>query len=129
MNNNGLGPEGAKKFANALGNCHKNSNSELQLKVFICGRNTLGCEGSRAISQALKLIGTLEEIQMPQNHIRPKGIENVAKAFVRNQNLKIINMNDNMFCKRGGLAISRALQKLQNLEYVNFGDHCCLSIR
>jgi Ran GTPase-activating protein 1 len=122
MHNNGLGPEGAKKFANALKSCHENSNSKLKLKVFICGRNRLELEGSRAISEALKIMGSLEEIQMPQNGIRPNGIENVADALASNPNLRIINMNDNTFTKRGGEAISKALIKLNNLEYVNFGD-------
>ena len=122
MHNNGLGPEGAKKFANALINGYKSSRSNLQLKVFICGRNRLEFEGSKAISEALKMMGSLEEIQMPQNGIRPNGIENVADALASNPNLKIINLNDNTFCKRGGEAISKALIQLKNLEFVNFGD-------
>ena len=60
MHNNGLGPQGAQKFASALEDCYKNSNGKFQLKVFICGRNRLELEGSRAISQALKQIGSLD---------------------------------------------------------------------
>ena len=122
MHNNGLGPEGAKKLANALISGYKNSNSKLLLKVFICGRNRLELEGSRAICEALKMMGSLEEIQMPQNGIRPNGIENIADALSSNPNLRIINMNDNTFTKRGSEAISKALINLKNLEYVNFGD-------
>jgi Ran GTPase-activating protein 1 len=75
MHNNGLGPQGAQKFAHALDKCLENSGGTLALKVFICGRNRLEFEGAKAISNTLKNIGTLEEIQMPQNGIRPNGIE------------------------------------------------------
>ena len=75
MHNNGLGPQGAQKFALALDKCYENSGRKLALKVFICGRNRLEFEGAKAISNTLKNIGTLEEIQMPQNGIRPNGIE------------------------------------------------------
>ena len=102
MHNNGLGPEGAKKFAHALEQCWRNSDGALQLRVFICGRNRLELDGSRAIANTLKLIGSLEEIQMPQNGIRPTGIEFVAEAFAHNKQLRIINMNDNTFRKIGG---------------------------
>ena len=50
MHNNGLGPDGAKKFALALEKCFLNSNGQLKLKVFICGRNRLETEGAKAIS-------------------------------------------------------------------------------
>ena len=75
MHNNGLGPQGAQKFALALDKCFENSNGKLKLRVFICGRNRLEFEGAKAISNTLKKIGSLEEIQMPQNGIRPNGIE------------------------------------------------------
>ena len=122
MHNNGLGPEGAKKLANALISGYKNSNSKLLLKVFICGRNRLELEGSRAICEALKMMGSLEEIQMPQNGIRPNGIENIADALSSNPNLRIINMNDNAFTTHESEAISKALINLKHLEYVNFGN-------
>jgi Ran GTPase-activating protein 1 len=122
MHNNGLGPEGARKFAQALEKCYHNSEGKLALKVFICGRNRLEFEGCRSVSSTLKLIGTLEEIQMPQNGIRPNAIEFIANACAENKNLRIINLNDNTFRKIGGEWMAKALCKLDNLEYVNFGD-------
>lgn len=122
MHNNGLGPEGARKFAQALEKCYHNSEGKLALKVFICGRNRLEFEGCRSVSNTLKLIGTLEEIQMPQNGIRPNAIEFIANACAENKNLRIINLNDNTFRKIGGEWMAKALCKLEKLEYVNFGD-------
>jgi Ran GTPase-activating protein 1 len=107
MHNNGLGPEGAKKLANALQQCYHKSEGKLALRVFVCGRNRLEYEGSRAISATLGLIGTLEEIQMPQNGIRPNGIEFIAEACFKNPHLRIINLNDNTFRKTGGEWISK----------------------
>lgn len=122
MHNNGLGPDGAKKLAHAIEKGFDNSGGKMAIKVFICGRNRLEYEGSKAIAHTLKRIGTLEEIQMPQNGIRPNGIENVADAFMNNKNLRIVSMNDNTFRKIGGDQMSKALTQLKKLEYVNFGD-------
>ncbi len=55
---------------------------------------------------------------MPQNGIRPPGIEALANAFIENQNLRIIDLNDNTIT----LAIrklSLAIEKLPNLEIIN----------
>lgn len=122
MHNNGLGQDGAKKFAAALEKCYLNSGKKFALRVFVCGRNRLEFEGSRALSAVLKQIGTLEEIQMPQNGIRPNGIEFIADACAHNKNLRVINLNDNTFRKPGGDSMARALSELENLEYINFGD-------
>ena len=107
MHNNGLGPEGARKFALALEKCFYNSKGQLKLKTFVCGRNRLEYEGAKNISHTLGLIGTLEEIQMPQNGIRPNGIEFIGEALSKNKNLRIINLNDNTFRKIGGEWISK----------------------
>jgi Ran GTPase-activating protein 1 len=55
---------------------------------------------------------------MPQNGIRPPGIEALANAFIENQNLRIIDLNDNTIT----LAVrklSLAIEKLPNLEIIN----------
>jgi Ran GTPase-activating protein (RanGAP) involved in mRNA processing and transport len=124
MHNNGLGPQGAQKLAAALDKCLEKSGTTrpLALKTFICGRNRLEFEGAKSISNTLKMIGTLEEIQMPQNGIRPNAIEFLADACASNPNLKIINFNDNTFRKVGAEWMAKALDKLNNLEYINFGD-------
>lgn len=122
MHNNGLGPEGAKKLGNAIEKCYENSGRTLNLRVFVCGRNRLEFGGCKAISSALKLCGTLEEIQMPQNGIRPDAIEFIAEAISLNKNLKIINLNDNTFRASGGKLMSKSISHLKKLEYINFGD-------
>ena len=107
MHNNGLGQDGAKKFASALEQCYLNSNKKFALRVFVCGRNRLEFEGSRALSAVLKQLGSLEELQMPQNGIRPNGIEFIADACAHNKKLRIINLNDNTFRKPGGDSMAR----------------------
>jgi Ran GTPase-activating protein (RanGAP) involved in mRNA processing and transport len=44
---------------------------------------------------------------MPQNGIRPNGIEFIGEALSKNKNLRIINLNDNTFRKIGGEWISK----------------------
>ena len=59
------------------------------MKVFISGRNRLENEGAKALSEAFKILGSLEEITMPQNGIRPEGVVLLAEAFKQNKNLKV----------------------------------------
>lgn len=92
------------------------------MRVFVCGRNRLEFEGSRAISGVLKTMGTLEEIQMPQNGIRSNGIQFLAEAVEANPNLRVINFNDNTFLKIGAEQIAKAIAQLKHLEFVNLGD-------
>ncbi|CAF1066169.1 unnamed protein product [Brachionus calyciflorus] len=122
MHNNGLGPQGSQKFASALEKCWENSQGKFKLKVFVCGRNRLELEGARSIGGVLRKIGSLEEIQMPQNGIRPNGIEYLAEACMNNPQLRIINFNDNTFLKSGAEWMAKALVNLKNLEYLNLGD-------
>ncbi len=67
-------------------------------------------------------MGTLEEVQMPQNFIRHPGVSALASALVYNPGLKILNLNDNTFTWRGSQAVAEALPKWQELTIINFGD-------
>jgi len=125
LNNNGLGIYGGRMLAQALNDClvaSKEAGSPLSLKTFIVGRNRLENEGAKSLAEFFKAVGTLEEVQMPQNFIRHPGIAALAEALVHNPKLKILNLNDNTFTCRGSQAIAHALPKLQQLSVLNFGD-------
>lgn len=125
FNNNGLGIGGGKILSEALLQCHKASseaNQALKLKVFVAGRNRLENEGAAALAEAFKVIGSLEEISMPQNGINHQGVSALAKAFKSNKNLKVVNLNDNIFTARAAIAVAKVLPCLPNLEVINFGD-------
>lgn len=68
------------------------------------------------------MIGTLEEIAMPQNGIYHVGISALSDAFTQNKNLQILNLNDNTIGEKGAEAIAKALPHLQQLKEINFGD-------
>jgi Ran GTPase-activating protein 1 len=55
---------------------------------------------------------------MPQNGIRPPGIEALANAFVQNQNLRIIDLNDNTITLAAP-KLALAIEKLPKLEIIN----------
>jgi Ran GTPase-activating protein 1 len=125
LNNNGLGVGGGKLLSEAFIKCHESSSltgSPFALKVFISGRNRLEDEGAKALSKAFKILGSLEEITMPQNGIRPDGVGALAEAFLENKNLKIININDNTCTESGAKAIGKCLPSLRKLETLNVGD-------
>ncbi|VDO29480.1 unnamed protein product [Onchocerca flexuosa] len=127
LNNNGLGA-GGKIIAKALIQCHANARKDgqnFQLKTFIAGRNRLEDPGAFALAEAFQVLGSLEEITMYQDGIRPKGIEALSKSFRYNSNLKIINLSDNTFTVNGAHAMAQVVRDLKNLEVLNFGDCLC----
>lgn len=125
LNNCGMGIGGGKILAASLIQCHKSSSAEgspLSLKVFVAGRNRLENDGAIALAQAFQLMGSLEEIHMPQNGINHPGVTALAKAVQHNPNLRILNLNDNTFTDKGGIAMAQALKHLTSIQVINFGD-------
>uniref|UniRef100_A0A673J2G6 Ran GTPase-activating protein 1 n=1 Tax=Sinocyclocheilus rhinocerous TaxID=307959 RepID=A0A673J2G6_9TELE len=125
LRNCGMGIGGGMILASALTECHKQSSaagSPLRLKVFIAGRNRLENDGAAALAKAFKLLGSLEEVHMPQNGINHPGISALATALKHNPNLQLLNLNDNTFTKRGSIAMAEAIRHLQCLKVINFGD-------
>ncbi|KAM4715076.1 ran GTPase-activating protein 1b [Anableps anableps] len=125
LNNCGMGIGGGKILAEALIECHKKSTalgSPLRLKVFIAGRNRLENDGASALAKAFQMMGSLEEIHMPQNGINYAGVMALASAIRQNSELQVLNFNDNAFTKRGTLAMAQALRHLRNVQVINFGD-------
>uniref|UniRef100_A0A668TVA3 Ran GTPase-activating protein 1 n=2 Tax=Oreochromis aureus TaxID=47969 RepID=A0A668TVA3_OREAU len=125
LNNCGMGIGGGKILAEALIECHRQSSSlgaPLRLRVFIAGRNRLENEGASALAKAFQLLGSLEEIHMPQNGINYSGVMALASAIRHNPELRVLNLNDNTFTKKGSLAMAQALRHLRNIQVINFGD-------
>merc|ERR1719481_696321 len=125
LNNTGCGVTGGKMLAGLLLKCYHKSKAighPLALKVFILGRSRQENEGATALAQVFKLMGSLEEVVMPQNGIYHEGLTALADAFASNPNLKILNMNDNTFTAKGAKAMATAIKKLNKLEVVNLGD-------
>lgn len=54
-----------------------------------------------------KLIGSLEEVHMPQNGINYSGVMALASAMRHNPELHVLNFNDNTFTKKGTLAMAQ----------------------
>ncbi|KAL1264321.1 hypothetical protein QQF64_004676 [Cirrhinus molitorella] len=125
LNNCGMGIGGGMVLASALMECHKQSSaagSPLRLKVFIAGRNRLENDGATALAKAFKLLGSLEEVHVPQNGINYPGVTALATALKHNPNLQVLNLNDNTFTRRGSIAMAEAITHLQCLKVINFGD-------
>ncbi|KAJ8965599.1 hypothetical protein NQ317_004358 [Molorchus minor] len=122
LNNNGLGITGGKLLAAALTDCY--NCSKKRRKAVGTKKN----DGAKALAQVFKMIGTLEEIAMPQNGIYHIGISALSEAFTYNHNLQILNLNDNTIGPKGAEAIARALPNLQSLKEINFGD-CLLKTK
>uniref|UniRef100_A0A182W6Q7 Uncharacterized protein n=1 Tax=Anopheles minimus TaxID=112268 RepID=A0A182W6Q7_9DIPT len=131
LNNCGLGIQGGGMLADALIKGHEASKKvgkPLALKVFIAGRNRLENAGAKLLSSTFAAIGTLEQIEIPQNGIAHVGIAALSQAFMKNKNLRIVNLNDNTIGPMGAGALSVALTYLPNLRELNFGD-CLLKTK
>ncbi|XP_023670293.2 ran GTPase-activating protein 1b isoform X2 [Paramormyrops kingsleyae] len=125
LNNCGMGVGGGKILAAALMDCHTQSallGTPLRLKVFVAGRNRLENEGATALAQAFQVLGSLEEVHMPQNGINHPGVRALAGAMWLNPQLRVLNFNDNTFTKKGAIAMAKALKHLRNVQVINFGD-------
>ncbi|CAN9508988.1 unnamed protein product [Ophioblennius macclurei] len=125
LNNCGMGIGGGKILAEALMECHRQSSAlgtPLRLRIFIAGRNRLENEGASALAKAFQLMGSLEEVHMPQNGINYPGVMALASAMRHNPALRVLNFNDNTFTKKGTLAMAQALRHLRNIQVINFGD-------
>ncbi|MCJ8749496.1 hypothetical protein PDJAM_G00176900 [Pangasius djambal] len=125
LNNCGMGIGGGKILAAALTHCHRESSklgTPLRLKIFIAGRNRLENDGATALAQAFQLIGSLEEVHMPQNGINHAGVTALANAMEHNPQLRVLNLNDNTFTKKGAIAMAQALKHLRSVQVINFGD-------
>ncbi|KAF6121366.1 Ran GTPase activating protein 1 [Phyllostomus discolor] len=112
-------------LAAALTECYRKSSAQgrpLALKVFVAGRNRLENDGATALADAFGIIGTLEEVHMPQNGINHPGITALAQAFAINPLLRVINLNDNTFTEKGAVAMAKTLKTLRQVEAINFGD-------
>lgn len=53
-----------------------------------------------------QMIGTLEEVTMPQNGIYHVGIAALADAFSYNPQMRVINLSDNTFTETGARAMA-----------------------
>ncbi|XP_034566456.1 ran GTPase-activating protein 1a isoform X2 [Notolabrus celidotus] len=125
LNNCGMGIGGGKILAASLTQCHKKSSKDgtpLSLKVFVAGRNRLENDGATALAHAFQLMGSLEEVNMPQNGINHPGVTALATAMQHNANLRILNLNDNTFTEKGAIAMAQALKHLRSIQVINFGD-------
>ncbi|XP_041863885.1 ran GTPase-activating protein 1a isoform X2 [Melanotaenia boesemani] len=125
LNNCGMGIGGGKILASSLTQCYKKSSVEgnpLSLKVFVAGRNRLENDGATALAQAFQLMGSLEEVHMPQNGINHPGVTALATAMQENPGLRILNLNDNTFTEKGAIAMAQALKQLRSIQVINFGD-------
>lgn len=125
LNNCGMGIGGGKILAEALMECHRQSSAlgaPFKLRVFVAGRNRLENEGASALAKAFQLMGSLEEVHMPQNGINYAGVMALASAMRQNPELRVLNFNDNTFTKKGTLAMAQALKHLRNIQVINFGD-------
>ncbi|XP_009075278.1 PREDICTED: ran GTPase-activating protein 1 [Acanthisitta chloris] len=116
LNNCGMGIGGGKSWKSSA------QGKPLALKIFVAGRNRLENDGATALAEAFGIIGTLEEVHMPQNGINHPGITALAQAFAINPLLKVINLNDNTFTEKGAVAMAETLKALRQIEVINFGD-------
>lgn len=58
-----------------------------------------------------QLMGSLEEVHMPQNGINHPGVTALAKAMQHNADLRILNLNDNTFTEKGAFAMAQVRRR------------------
>lgn len=125
LNNNGLGVSGGTTVANALlesARLSKKEGKPSNLRVVVCGRNRLENGSAPVWADAFSAHGGLIEVRLPQNGIRPEGIEKLAIGLSHNPNLQHLDLQDNTATVTGTRAISKALSSWPRLRTLNLSD-------
>ncbi|KAI8148489.1 hypothetical protein BJV82DRAFT_506718 [Fennellomyces sp. T-0311] len=131
LNNNGLGIGGGTMIAKALqawADKAKAENRVSTLHTVICGRNRLEDGSAPSLGLAFAAHGTLKEVRMPQNGIRPSGIAQLVKGLRVCEHLEHLDLQDNTFTAKGGKALAKSISSWPKLQVLNVGD-CLLSKR
>lgn len=130
LRNNGLGIGGGKYIADALMQIPVPSN----LRTIIIGRNRLESQGAEYLSKAFELHKDLvclislsnltcqERVCMPQNSIRPEGIDTVLKSIRGCSKLVELDLQDNTFTLVGSKACAKYLPGWPKLKVLNIGE-------
>jgi Ran GTPase-activating protein 1 len=125
LNNNGLGASGGTTVANALlesARLSKKEGKPSNLRVVVCGRNRLENGSAPVWADAFAAHGGLVEVRLPQNGIRPEGIEKLAAGLSKNPSLEHLDLQDNTATVKGTRAISKALASWPRLQTLNLSD-------
>lgn len=125
LQNNGMGPEAGARMARAL-----SKNNKAALETLVCGRNRLENGSAAAWSACFTThASTLTTVKMPQNGIRPEGIEQLlTHGLARCLALQTLDFQDNTFTLRGAEALVQTLPAWPQLTQLAIGD-CLLSAR
>jgi Ran GTPase-activating protein 1 len=124
--NNGFGPEAGSRVGNALeklAQAKKDSGVDAKLVTVVCGRNRLENGSMEAWSSFLKAHGTVQELRLYQNGIRPEGIEHLMlNGLVHTPELQKLDLQDNTFTLKGARAISEVIGKWTKLNELQIND-------
>ncbi|KAJ2781625.1 Ran GAP Rna1 [Coemansia javaensis] len=125
LNNNGLGINGGTTIAWALLACQEEcarQGKASALHTIVCGRNRLENGSAPEFARAFAALGSLREVRMPQNGIRPEGVSELLGGLSANAGLAVLDLQDNTFTEVGSKALAEALAKWEALEILNVGD-------
>lgn len=78
-------------------------------------------EGASILAETLSRIPSLKTVKLPQNAIRPDGIQSILKAF-SSLSLHCIDLQDNTFTLSGTKALVEALPSWPLLRILNVGE-------
>lgn len=123
LQNNGMGPEAGARMARAL------AKNPATLETIICGRNRLENGSASAWVECFNAHKTLKVVKMPQNGIRPEGMETIMRDGLGScPDLEVVDMQDNTFTQKGSAALASVLPRWSSLTELAVGD-CLLGAR
>jgi Ran GTPase-activating protein 1 len=116
MINCGLGPAGGTLLSECL------IEGKLKLREFYAGRNRMEDTGYKAIASALKEMGTLVKIEMPQNFVKKDGMITMIDALKQNESLEYLHIHDNWLKEEAIKEFSELIRSLGSLKSINISD-------
>eukprot|EP00041_Stephanoeca_diplocostata_P003651 m.36564 g.36564 ORF g.36564 m.36564 type:complete len:806 (+) comp14507_c1_seq1:125-2542(+) len=125
LNNTGVGPAGGKTVGECLlqaCNLAKSRNVPYALERFVLGRSRMEYDGAVAFAAAAKAIGTLKEVRMYQNGIKPDGCQVLAEGLAHNPHLEVLDLSDNTLKLQGAVGIVKTLKSCTKLKKLSLND-------
>jgi Ran GTPase-activating protein 1 len=111
-----MGPDGGEMLSKAL------LNSGMKLEEIYAGRNRLESDGYTAIAEALKEMGSLRVIEMPQNFVKKEGMLAMIEAFKANPALEVVAIHDNWLKEEAIGEFCKWLESHSGLRELNISD-------
>ena len=116
LSNNNLGPEGAKHIADAL-------KQNTSVSTIYLDNTNLGPEGAKHIADALKQNTSVSTISLFNTNLGPEGAKHIAEALKQNTSVSTIYLDNTNLGPEGAKHIAEALKENASVAWISLDNN------